>query len=245
MLCASSAWAYTRIVDVSIKQPKLLAALRVVARAAKGATSLMPVQSHVLIRAELDEGGTSLSASSGVVALRADVEMDIAEPGAVCVPATELLNIVKELNSDASVRICTEPLSHSEARSHAEARKVRLLSGTLVHRLNGLASRVFPKEADATSVQWAVFDAEALVSALAKCLPHVGRDESRVALTGVCIERAADRVVMVATDGHRLKVTNCRTTFEGVESKVGDQWLAPRQGLAELMSVLKVAKNVE
>jgi len=120
------------------------------------------------------------------------VPADVDSEGSVTLPAKKLVDIVREL-PPAAVRVA----SAGEQRIHLEC-------GRSKFKLLGIAKEEFPNFPPVKFDRaWSVTSSDLL-----KLINHVSfaasTEESRPILNGVLWELRADRMRMVATNGHRL-----------------------------------------
>jgi len=154
------------------------------------AKTTLPVLSNILVEAVKD--GLRLSGTDLDIAVSTMVPADVDTEGSVTLPAKKLVEIVRELPS-AAVRVT----SSGEQRIHLEC-------GRSKFKLLGIAKEEFPNFPPVKFDRaWSVTSADLL-----KLINHVSfaasTEESRPILNGVLWELRADRMRMVATNGHRL-----------------------------------------
>src|SRR5437660_12620823 len=154
------------------------------------AKTTLPVLSNIL--AEATKDGLRLSGTDLDIAVSTVVPADVDAEGAVTLPAKKLVEIVRELPS-AAVRI-----------TGAGEQRVHLECGRSKFKLLGIAKEEFPNFPPVKFDRaWSVTSADVL-----KLINHVSfaasNEESRPILNGVLWELRADRMRMVATNGHRL-----------------------------------------
>ncbi len=154
------------------------------------AKTTLPVLSNILVEATRD--GLRLSGTDLDIAVSTVVPADVDTEGAVTLPAKKLVEIVRELPS-AAVRVTA-----------AGEQRVSLDCGRSKFKLLGIAKEEFPNFPPVKFERgWSVTSADLL-----KLINHVSfaasTEESRPILNGVLWELRADRMRMVATNGHRL-----------------------------------------
>src|SRR5712672_1167412 len=173
----------------TITREQLQEGLAAVAAAIPAKTTL-PVLANVLV--EATKQGLRLSGTDLDIAVSTVVPADVDAEGAVTLPAKKLVEIVRELPS-AAVRITS-----------AGEQRVNLECGRSKFKLLGIAKEEFPNFPPVKFDRaWSVTSADLL-----KLINHVSfaasTEESRPILNGVLWELRADRMRMVATNGHRL-----------------------------------------
>jgi DNA polymerase-3 subunit beta len=173
----------------TISREKLQEALAAVAPSVPGKTTL-PVLANILI--ETSERGIRVSGTDLDIAVTTEVAADVESGGAITLPAKKLAEIAREL-PPAPVKFAAV----GEQRGTLECGRSRF-------KLLGLSKDEFPafpgvKFQDGWKVRSS--DLQKLISHTAFA---VSTEESRPILNGVLWELRADRMRMVATNGHRL-----------------------------------------
>ncbi|MGH7562741.1 MAG: DNA polymerase III subunit beta [Gemmatimonadales bacterium] len=173
----------------TITRDKLQEGLVAVAASVPSKTTL-PVLANLLVEASRD--GLRLSGTDLDISVSTTIPASVDQEGATTLPARKLVEIVKEL-PNAAIRFA----SSGEQRVQIECGKSRF-------KLLGLSREEFP------AFPTVKFEGGWKVQAkdLQKLIGHVAfaasTEESRPILNGVLWELRADRMRMVATNGHRL-----------------------------------------
>src|SRR2546421_2095766 len=173
----------------TITRERLQAALLAVGGRTPAKTTLR-VLANVLVEAA--KPGLRLSGTDLDIAVSTTVPAEVDTEGAVTLPAKKLVDIVREL-----------PGGPVRVTAAGEAR-VSLECGRAKFKLLGLPREEFP------SFPAVKFDGawKAAAGVVHKLVGHVtfaaSTEESRPVLNGVLWELRADRIRMVATNGHRL-----------------------------------------
>ena len=184
----------------TITREKLHDGLQAVAASVPSKTTL-PVLANILVEASKD--GLKLSGTDLDISVSTTIPASVDQEGATTLPARKLVEIVKELPS-AAIRVT----SSGEQRASIECGKSKF-------KLLGLARDEFP------AFPTVKFEGGWKVAArdLQKLIGHVAfaasTEESRPILNGVLWELRADRMRMVATNGHRLARMDVPTTGQG------------------------------
>jgi DNA polymerase-3 subunit beta len=184
----------------TITREKLHDGLQAVAASVPSKTTL-PVLANILVEASKD--GLKLSGTDLDISVSTTIPASVDQEGATTLPARKLVEIVKELPS-AAIRVT----SSGEQRASIECGKSKF-------KLLGLSRDEFP------AFPTVKFDGGWKVAArdLQKLIGHVAfaasTEESRPILNGVLWELRADRMRMVATNGHRLARMDVPTTGQG------------------------------
>ncbi|MDX2208107.1 MAG: DNA polymerase III subunit beta [Gemmatimonadales bacterium] len=173
----------------TITREQLHEGLGAVAAAVPSKTTL-PVLANILLEATKD--GLKLSGTDLDIAVGTTVPASVDQEGAITLPARKLVELVRELPS-AGIRFTTQG-----------EQRVTIECGRSKFKLLGLPREEFPAFPQVT------FDATSRTTArdLQKLVAHVAfaasTEESRPILNGVLWQLTADRMRMVATNGHRL-----------------------------------------
>ncbi|HEU5219093.1 MAG TPA: DNA polymerase III subunit beta [Gemmatimonadales bacterium] len=184
----------------TITREKLHEGLGAVAASVPSKTTL-PVLANILVEASKD--GLKLSGTDLDISVSTTIPASVDQEGATTLPARKLVEIVKEL-PNAAIRMT----SSGEQRATIECGKSKF-------KLLGLSRDEFPAF---PSVK---FEGGWRVAAkdLQKLIGHVAfaasTEESRPILNGVLWELRADRMRMVATNGHRLARMDVPTSGQG------------------------------
>ncbi|HWP36463.1 MAG TPA: DNA polymerase III subunit beta [Gemmatimonadales bacterium] len=174
---------------LTVARERLQEGLVAVAASVPAKTTL-PVLANLLVEATKD--GVRLSGTDLDVAVSMVIPADVDADGAVTLPAKKLVEIVRELPS-AGIRITA-----------AGEQRVNLECGRSKFKLLGIPKDEFPRFPPVKFDKgWKVTSTD-----LQKLIQHVSfaasTEESRPILNGVLWELRADRMRMVATNGHRL-----------------------------------------
>jgi DNA polymerase-3 subunit beta len=166
--------------------------LALVSRAVS-ARSAVQVLQGVLLRAE--GGQLHLAATDMELSLRASLDADVAEEGAVVVPG-RLLGDIARLLPDGNVVMTAK----------ADEGAVAVECGLASYRLQTYSVEDFPRLPEVETVQTSSVDASALLDTIGRVSRAASRDESRPVLTGVLVQFEGAKLVMAATDSYRLAV---------------------------------------
>jgi DNA polymerase III subunit beta len=184
--------------------------------------STMPILSHVLLEAK---NGTDLvvSATDLDLAVSSDHKCEVLREGAVAVSARHLYDIVKAL-PEQTVTLKRAQNNYLEVRS-----------GPSEFRIVGLPAEDFPALPKFDKVPFADVEPAALLEMIERTFFAVSTDETRYNLNGVFFEPSGETLRLVATDGHRLSLSE-RPMGASFGLKRGV--ILPKKGLAELKKLL-------
>jgi DNA polymerase-3 subunit beta len=212
---------------LSISKEQMIQGLQSVQNIVSTRTTL-PVLSNVLLRAEGNR--LDLTATDLDISISSGVEANVAEPGAVTIPAKKLFGIVKEL-----------PAPQIELEVD-DKHVCRITAGASFYRINGLAAEefpAFPKVAENRSI---TLPQEKLKSLLRKTSFAISTDESRFVLNGIFMSLKDHKITLVATDGRRLALAE-----EDVDLETNSQGecIVPSKAIAELSRLVGTQNDIE
>jgi DNA polymerase-3 subunit beta len=195
----------------TISREKLQEGLSAVAASIPAKTTL-PVLANILV--ETTERGIRLSGTDLDIAVSTEVTADVETPGAITIPAKKLSEVAREL-PPAPVKI-----------GAMGEQRITLECGRSRFKLLGLPRDEFPTFPQVRfQDSWRVRSGD-----LQKLISHtsfaVSTEESRPILNGVLWELRADRMRMVATNGHRL--TRMDLPIAGGNALGGDLIVPPK-----------------
>ena len=215
-----------------IERASLLNALSLVQGIVERRTTV-PILGHVLL--EPEGTGLKLSATDLEVGIRTQVPCKSGKDKSITLNARKLFEIVREAEGD---EVKLESL---------DGDWVELKCGRAKFKMMGLDPRSFPAmpsqstgKGDGAAAKKATkaelnIGASVLAAMIDKTIFAVSPDEARYNLSGVLVESAgANKVRMVATDGHRLAMIEREAAGFKIDSGV----IIPRKGLQELRKLL-------
>ncbi len=217
----------------TIAREKLQEALSAVTASVPTKTTL-PVLANLLV--ETTDRGIRLSGTDLDMAVSTEVSADVDASGAITIPAKKLAEIVRELPS-APVKI-----------SAAGEQKITLECSRSRFRLLGLPRDEFPSFPSVRfDESWRIRSGE-----LQKLISHVAfaasTEESRPILNGVLWELRADRMRMVATNGHRLakmEVPITSSTNGSASGGPGGDLIVPPKALEQIRRLFPAEEELE
>lgn len=183
----------------------------------------MPILANVLLEAsgKGDDGFLQLAATDLEVGIRGSHSATVEKAGGLTVSAKKVYEIIREL-PDETVHLEATANSYLSIQC---ARAAFTLAGTAVEEYPTLPS--FSPDS-MVPVQAAV-----LSSMIERTMYAASVDETRYNLNGVYLEVLDDgKIRMVATDGHRLAITDRALGSDAL--KLASGVIIPRKGLAEL-----------
>jgi len=184
--------------------------------------STMPILSHVLLEAKKG-GGLVVSATDLDIAVSSEHACEVVKEGAVAVSARHLYDIVRAL-PEAEVTL-----------RRAQNNYLEVKSGPSEFKIVGLPAEDFPTLPRFEKVPFTDVQAGMLLEMIERTFMAVSNDETRYNLNGVYFEPNADTLRLVATDGHRLSLSE-KPIAGGFGLKRGV--ILPKKGLSELRKLL-------
>mgnify|MGYP001258246314 CR=1 FL=1 len=191
----------------------------------------IPVLSNVLV--ETEGSKIRLSATDLDLAVRSSCPAKIKKEGASTVPGRRLLEIIRSL-PDAEVKI-----------KLLENHWIQVTCERSSFKLVGMAKDNFPSLPEMPK-KIAAFPAQVLATLIARTSFAISNEESRYTLNGALLLLKPEKVMMVATDGHRLAHIEREVQIEGLSNEL--RVLVPKKAMEKLPRLLSQAAedaNVE
>ena len=181
----------------------------------------LPVLGNVLVNASAT--GLELTATDLEVELQARVGLEVEEPGEITIPARKLFDICRTWPEGVNMSI-----SLKDDRILVQGGRSRFTLATLP------ASEFPLVEPMAGSRQFAVAQRD-FRELIERTHFSMAQQDVRYYLNGLMLELNPDSVRAVATDGHRLALSDMAASVDGAE---GQQVIVPRKGIQELVRLL-------
>lgn len=212
---------------LSIAKDQLIAGLQAVQNVVSTRTTL-PILSNVHLRAE--DNRLFLTATDLDVTVACGVEAQVRDAGATTIPVKRLFSIVREL-------------AMGEVELETDDKSVTMLSaGASFYKLLGLGADEFPPLPKFKETGVVTIPQEKLKANLRKTSIAISTDESRHVLNGVFMKFTPEKLVLVATDGRRLALTEedlpAGSTAQG-------EIIVPTKAVNELNRLLQTKGDVE
>lgn len=182
-----------------------------------GAKHMIPILSHLLIKTA--SGKITMRASDLDVTVTTECEAGVREGGSICLPARELVEIVKYL-AHREIEIKTNNQYQATIASNGSRFK-----------LHGMSDEDFPRVQN-YSGEYVEASAELFSRFIPRVIHAVGQEGSNYSLHGVKLEISDERIRMVATDGHRLALVERERRFGAVVDAT-----IPKKALVELAKI--------
>jgi DNA polymerase III subunit beta len=187
----------------------------------------LPVLGNVLLSVEnktLLIIGTDLE-----LELRAKIQLidDNVQDGDITVPAKKLLDICKSLPDD-------NPIHLSVSNS-----KLYIKSGANKFNLSTIAATEFPNVEEGATLVEACLPQSCLRQIIEKAAFAMAQNDVRYYLNGMLLEIESKRITAVATDGHRLAMSQIALEEELANDDNTRQAIIPRKGIMELLKLVR------
>jgi DNA polymerase III subunit beta len=205
---------------LTAEREKLLAPLQAVIGVVERRQT-MPVLANVLLA--VSQGRLSITATDLEVELVAATEVTVQQTGDITVPGRKFLDILRALPEKVMVAIT------------AEGDKAIIKAGRSRFTLATLPAAEFPVIEDINSQQSVQIPHKDLSRLLEKTHFSMAQQDVRYYLNGMLLEIDGQLLRAVATDGHRLALSEA--TLES-KAKNSQQVIVPRKGVLELQRVL-------
>jgi DNA polymerase III subunit beta len=180
----------------------------------------IPILSNVLVEADGDR--IVLTATDLELGICCSCPARVKKSGAGTIPARRLLDYVRLLpEGDVQVKI-------------QDNHWANLVSGRSRTRIAGMSRESFP-ELPQMPAPLAEIPIGVLTDMIAKTIFSISTEESRFTLNGALLILKKGGLTMVATDGHRLAMTESSAELEGVTGAY--RALLPRKAMAELQKL--------
>jgi DNA polymerase III subunit beta len=205
---------------LTAEREKLLAPLQAVIGVVERRQT-MPVLANVLLG--VSQGRLSITATDLEVELVAATEVTVQQTGDITVPGRKFLDILRALPEKVTVAIT------------AEGDKAIIKAGRSRFTLATLPAAEFPVIEDINSQQSVQIAHKDLARLLEKTHFSMAQQDVRYYLNGMLLEIDGQLLRAVATDGHRLALSEA--TLDS-KAKSSQQVIVPRKGVLELQRVL-------
>ncbi|MGI8788241.1 MAG: DNA polymerase III subunit beta [Pyrinomonadaceae bacterium] len=189
--------------------------------------STIPVLSNILIES-VGENSIRIVGTDLDVTIRCDAEADIKKPGAMCIQARKLFDIVRLLDG-GDVHFTKE-----------ENDWVKLNCGKSNFRLAGVSRDTFPEVPNFKSAPMKL-PADIFNHFIQNTAFAITNEQSRFTLSGAKFMIEGGTARMVTTDGHRLAFIEKKLTDDAVTETMDA--LIPKKALMELVKISRDAKG--
>jgi DNA polymerase-3 subunit beta len=209
-----------------IKRDVLLSSLQNIIGAIERRQTL-PILGNILFHAY--EGALFITAT--------DLEIEM-----VCfVPTAEIPNFQTTIPARKLLDICKALPDGSDITLNIEENKVTLVSNRSRFTLSTLPAKDFPSLDDINSQHEFSIPQKALKSLIDKTSFAMAQQDVRYYLNGILVELSTGLIKLVATDGHRLALSEYKVD---IELDIDKQIIIPRKGVMELARLLNTTDSL-
>jgi len=206
----------------SILQSQLVPSLQLVSGAVEKRQTL-PVLANLLIKVE----NAILSITATDLEIEMSVELTLDNPsqdGDITVPARKLVDICRSLSSDSLIEF---QLVDS---------RLKIQTGKNRFSLSTISAQEFPNIEDARFDESLTISSQSLKDLIDKTQFAMAQQDVRYYLNGMLFEFEDNKLLTVATDGHRLALSRLQLDGQSVANKM--QAIVPRKGVMEATKLL-------
>ena len=186
--------------------------------------STMPILSNVLVK--ISSSGVELSASDMEVSLRVRLQATVKGEGAAAVHGRTLFGVVRSAPGD-------------EISMRLEGDKFLLAGGKFRTQLLSMPEGDFPVLQTCSMEGARAVPTSVLRGLILRTLYAVAQEETRFSVRGALLVLDAGKAAMVATDGHRLAISEAVAGGDGDGVRV----LVHKKALAELLKLCDMASG--
>ncbi len=211
----------------SISSSQLLAQLQI-AGGAIGSNPVLPILEDFLFT--IHDNQLTIIATDLETTIITEIEVMSDSNGTVAVPARILLDTLKALPQ--------QPITFT---INDETFAIEITSAYGKYKLAGENGADFPKIPESEEVDSLSMDAPVLLQGINKSLFATSNDELRPAMTGVYFQVDFSKMVLVATDAHKL----VKFTFKNLKSEIATSFIVPKKALNLLKNALPEEGSVK
>lgn len=204
----------------SVSSSELLKNLQIVGGAI-ASNPVLPIMEDFLFA--IADNQLTIAATDLETSITTSIEVMADSDGTVAIPAKILLETLKALPQ--------QPITFS---INDETYGIEITSAYGKYRLAGENGQDFPRIPEADGVDTVTVSAQTIGQGIAKTLFATSNDELRPAMTGVYFQIDFGKIIMVATDAHKL----VKYTFSDVTSEVSTSFIIPKKALNLLKTAL-------
>ena len=205
----------------SVNRELLLRPLQQVAGVVERRQTL-PVLSNLLL--QVKDNQLSMTGTDLEVEMIGRVEVVGVDPGEITVPARKLVDICREIPDKADIEF------------HLQGNRLEIKSGRFRSTLSTLPAVDFPSVDQSSPELTGNLDAKLFKKLLDKTAFAMAQQDVRYFLNGMLIEMGEGHVRSVATDGHRLAMSDLeQVDLDGPVKQV----IVPRKGVIEIQRLLQ------
>lgn len=208
--------------EFSVSKKALLDELSLLQGVTKNGTTI-PILGNVLVEAVKDR--IVFTATNLETTIRSSCPATVKKQGSGTIPSKKLLDYARLL-PDAAINI-----------KFTESFYASLVCGNSRARIAGMSRESFPNMPEALPPM-AEIPAAVLASLIARTEFAISREENRFTLNGALLLLTRGRVVMVATDGHRLAYVEAP-----LDNAAEERVIVPRMAMRQLVKLIAEEKD--
>jgi DNA polymerase-3 subunit beta len=211
----------------SVSSNELLKQLQI-AGGAIGSSPVLPILEDFLFK--IEDNKLTISATDLETSITTQIDVLSDSNGTVAVPARILLDTLKALPE--------QPITFNV---NDENFGIEITSAYGKYKLAGENGQDFPNIPEPDGVDSVSVQAPTLTNAITKTLFATSNDELRPAMTGVYFQVDFSKLIVVATDAHKL----VKYTFTDITSEVSTNFIVPKKALNLLKGALPTGGEVK
>ena len=212
----------------SIEQSQLIAPLQLVSGAVEKRQTL-PVLANLLLK--IENGELTITATDLEIEMSVKLKLDGEYlEGDITVPARKLVDICRSLNSNSVISFA---LSES---------KLKIQAGRSRFTLTTINAQEFPNIEDSFFTTRFEIESQALKGLFDKTQFAMAQQDVRYYLNGMLIELDGNKLLTVATDGHRLALS--KLVLNQSVTDVLVQVIIPRKGVMEASKLMSSTDGI-
>jgi DNA polymerase-3 subunit beta len=215
------------LMKFSVSSNELLKQLQI-AGGAIGSSPVLPILEDFLFK--IEDNKLIISATDLETSITTQIDVMSDANGIVAVPARILLDTLKALPE--------QPITFNV---NDENFGIEITSAYGKYKLAGENGQDFPNIPEPDGVDSVSLNAPTLTNAIAKTLFATSNDELRPAMTGVYFQVDFTKLIVVATDAHKL----VKYTFTDITSEVSTTFIVPKKALNLLKGALPSGGDIK
>ena len=185
----------------------------------------IPILNNILLSA--GDNKVRMVATDREIGLISDYEATVKVPGEITVAARKLSEMLREIEGDV---IDFKKLDNNW---------VNITCDKVVYRIPGIPADDYPEVVEEGDEGFFRMKSDMLKEMIGKTMFAISTDEMRPGLNGVYFECKKGKVVMVATDGHRLSIVNMDIGDEDSIHEDMEGIIIPRKGVSEIRKLIE------
>jgi len=188
----------------------------------------MPILGNILMKTNSHKkNNLTLTVTNLNISIQISISCDIKLNGSTTIPTKLLFNVIKTFPSKL---ITIKNLLTKEVDISCEKIRLKLLPLNIAD---------FPKVPKFTNKKYYSINSILFVKMITKTIFSASSDENRYNLTGIYMEKIKEKIIFVATDGHRLSLIS--ETVENNILNFPKPKILPKKGLLKLLKI--ISKN--